>query len=133
MGKDRGDNPSDHLRAASDAFRGVGAGVVDVLEHLYAGFWIWIDENPGPGFVVLVILEMGVVWVLVRLAGILTTHFYGETVSVGDDLILENFPIPLSLVIWGILILIAAMATYTYLRVTNLRDRIEALESQSDS
>lgn len=120
---------SKHLKAASDSFRNGITGVFSGLVHLLRGFREWLNTHPLLGLLILAPISAIIADWIFRTIGAFYTLFYGKTAVISNDLLLTTLPIPVGLSIYILFTLWLLTTVFAYLRLSDLRERVEELES----
>lgn len=119
----------DYMKKASDSLREGVSGILTASIYAVRGFWERLDNHPILRWVVLATAGAIVSKAIFNAVGFLSTFFYGSTVPISNDIMLQTLPLPVGLSIYLLFTLWLLTTVSAYLRLAELRERIDDLES----
>ena len=130
MGEDsktRESNSSEDIKVSVDAFQKADGNLFKGLLHLLRGFWVWVREQHP---FVQAIITLPLTFIVTRIADIFAegiyTTFWAKSIPVNGSLHVTGLPVPISIAIYFLLILLAITMVSNY----NNQKEIERLKSQ---
>lgn len=120
----------EYLRIASDSMRDAVPELGRAVKYTVKGFRIRSREHPVLRGMVVALISSIFVKFAFRVFGVFYTTFYGNNVVVSTDLRVQTLPFPIGLSIYLLFTLWLLTTFSVYLRLADMREKIEQLESE---
>lgn len=122
----------EHRENAYKSFLRGTKGIVASLRYSFAWIWTWLDEqHPVIQGLALLPIMSGFQIGGALLAEIFNSIFWESSVIIQRDVIIQNFPFPVSLTFYFLISFIVLSHLLSSVRVRKLEDRIAELEEGS--